>query len=598
MEYIFFDIECANMLHGKAKICSFGYVLTDSSFNILEKKDILINPASFFDTYALKRMGTTLPYPKEEYEKAGKFPSHYEKIKGLLTKEGRMAVGHGTVNDAHFLLHECERYSLPPFDFKYSDTVKMYMKLTGREKKLDLTSVFTEIYPEENSLHSHRSDDDAEMTMKIAKNICDVTGRTLEDLIKNNNLLSEQVFSGRILDPECYLFRVNPSGCRKPDEIVKRFMELQKPATKGVLEGAKVALKARYQWLNLASYLKIIKLTNAAGGRFVEERWLADYVIQAGSKVKNNIEAKQKKISFSEFYTLTGSDEDKELSLVEMREIVGSFPENVEWYKKYKERFGSEYSSKDIEEEKVFMCTIDLPVLKFIFSGEELDAEGKVAYVKKKLIYESMTDSFVSKQTTELKVKRDSTISEEKFIKLRETLNERVEEQKLLLFPNQIDPNIKEQVFYNVFEYKVLATFREGRIDFFFRDTSLYEKKMHKIASSDEQIEEEIISTIRKFYTPEELGKELRKMSKMKYGYKTNSLPQIKEEEREYSPGLVIELARNFRKYFSSKTISKENYPILIDKKGNVKYIPAQIPFENKIFKENIKLPVLVIYRI
>ncbi|NLT18848.1 MAG: 3'-5' exonuclease [Clostridiales bacterium] len=594
MEYIFFDIECANMLHGKAKICSFGYVLTDSSFNILEKKDILINPASFFDTYALKRMGTTLPYPKEEYEKAGKFPSHYEKIKGLLTKEGRIAIGHGTVNDAHFLLHECERYSLPPFDFKYSDTLKMYMKLTRREKKLDLTSVFTEIYPDENSLHSHRSDDDAEMTMKIAKNICEVTGRTLEDLIKNNNLLSEQVFSGRILDPECYLFRVNPSGCRKPDEIVKRCIELQSPAKNGVLNGANVALKARYQWLNLASYLKIIKLTNAAGGKFVEERWLADYVIQAGSMVKNNPEAKPKKISFSEFYTLTGSDEDRELSLVEMREIVGNFPENIEWYKKYKERFGSEYSATEIEEEKVFMCTIDLPVLKFIFSGEELDAEGKIAYVKKKLIYESMTDSFLPKQTTELKVKRDSTLSEDKFISLRESLEERVEEQKKILFPNQIDPNIKEQVFYNIFEYKVLATFREGRIEFFFRDTPLYEKKMHKVASSDEQIEEEIISTIRKYYTPEEFAKELRRMSKMKYGYRSNSIPQIKEEKRNYSEGMCVELAKNYKTYYGLKTVSKEKYPVLIDKNKNTKYTPVLMAFENRIFKEKIILPVVL----
>ena len=37
MRYLFFDIECSE---GRS-ICSFGYVLTDCVFNIIEKKDIL-----------------------------------------------------------------------------------------------------------------------------------------------------------------------------------------------------------------------------------------------------------------------------------------------------------------------------------------------------------------------------------------------------------------------------------------------------------------------------------------------------------------------------------------------------------------------------
>ena len=42
MEYIFFDIECANCFNGDGKICSFGYVITDRFFNILEKEDIVL----------------------------------------------------------------------------------------------------------------------------------------------------------------------------------------------------------------------------------------------------------------------------------------------------------------------------------------------------------------------------------------------------------------------------------------------------------------------------------------------------------------------------------------------------------------------------
>ena len=44
MNYLFFDIECANCDNGNGKICSFGYVLTDTDFNILEYTDLIIDP--------------------------------------------------------------------------------------------------------------------------------------------------------------------------------------------------------------------------------------------------------------------------------------------------------------------------------------------------------------------------------------------------------------------------------------------------------------------------------------------------------------------------------------------------------------------------
>ena len=48
MNYIFFDIECANCEGGQAKICSFGYVVTNEAFEVLEKEDLLVNPRAPF----------------------------------------------------------------------------------------------------------------------------------------------------------------------------------------------------------------------------------------------------------------------------------------------------------------------------------------------------------------------------------------------------------------------------------------------------------------------------------------------------------------------------------------------------------------------
>ena len=44
MKYLFFDIECCDGNH----MCSFGYVIVNNNFEILEKKDLVMNPEKEF----------------------------------------------------------------------------------------------------------------------------------------------------------------------------------------------------------------------------------------------------------------------------------------------------------------------------------------------------------------------------------------------------------------------------------------------------------------------------------------------------------------------------------------------------------------------
>ena len=69
MKYLFFDIECSVVSKNAAKICAFGYCLTDEKFNILEKEDILINPQGGFHLTDRKgTQGLVLPYKYEEFK--------------------------------------------------------------------------------------------------------------------------------------------------------------------------------------------------------------------------------------------------------------------------------------------------------------------------------------------------------------------------------------------------------------------------------------------------------------------------------------------------------------------------------------------------
>ncbi|MBE7088285.1 MAG: 3'-5' exonuclease [Clostridiales bacterium] len=171
MNLLFFDIECASVFKTTAKICAFGYVLCDEKFNIIEKKDILINPKGKFHLTDRKgQKGLVLPYEYDSFKTQPVFTEVYPQILSLLQNKDTVVVGHSTVNDVKYLDLETRRFNLPSFNFNYSDTQIIYMtkeKVFHRQFGLefiteDLSVEFT----------PHRAADDAFATMKICEAMC------------------------------------------------------------------------------------------------------------------------------------------------------------------------------------------------------------------------------------------------------------------------------------------------------------------------------------------------------------------------------------------------------------------------------------------
>ena len=72
MDYLFFDIESAHGNFSKGVMCSFGYVLCNDNFDIIQEDDILINPElEKWDWYVVKNI---LPYSKNVYNSMSNFP--------------------------------------------------------------------------------------------------------------------------------------------------------------------------------------------------------------------------------------------------------------------------------------------------------------------------------------------------------------------------------------------------------------------------------------------------------------------------------------------------------------------------------------------
>lgn len=188
MDYLFFDIECSE---GRS-ICSFGYVLTDEAFCIKEKKDILINPQSYFHTGPWSKKakekdeGISLAYPVSEFRAQPPFPALYDLIKDLLKRKDVTIVTFSGDNDARFLNIACTRYHMPCFNYTFVDVQRIYQDMEGVKDQLSLEKMLAIFEVDVEGLVQHKSDDDAHITMLVTEALCLKTGKSLKTLVKES----------------------------------------------------------------------------------------------------------------------------------------------------------------------------------------------------------------------------------------------------------------------------------------------------------------------------------------------------------------------------------------------------------------------------
>lgn len=179
MRYLFFDIECAD---GR-NICTFGYTITDENFNVVEKKDIVINPECRFTIPTTeKRMDIKLAYSREEFMKAPKYPEVYKEIAGIMNHPDQKIFGHAVSSDIKFLKTANARYDLPQFKFDAYDTQRAFAQCGIGGGSCSLSGVAKSLGYDISKMHLHKSCDDAELTMLCAKGICEKLGKSPEEV--------------------------------------------------------------------------------------------------------------------------------------------------------------------------------------------------------------------------------------------------------------------------------------------------------------------------------------------------------------------------------------------------------------------------------
>ena len=195
MKYLFFDIECANCFEGIGKICEFGYVLIDEQLNILEKKHYIINPNAEFDWYVAKNL---LAYKKEVYTKADEYEYYFPNIQPLFTDINIHIFGYSVKHDMQYLNDEAKRYTLPFFNCQFYDVHTICNTFIDEPiAKKGVKNMCTALDVEPPA-HEHKSVDDAFATMQIVKAICQRTGLSIPELIRNCEECKGQTCEGKI----------------------------------------------------------------------------------------------------------------------------------------------------------------------------------------------------------------------------------------------------------------------------------------------------------------------------------------------------------------------------------------------------------------
>ena len=288
MRYLFFDCEFANCYNGKEKICEFGYVMVDETFNLLHKGNIIINPNiknNEWDWYALKKI---LTRKKEVYENMLFFPAYFKRIEALI-KNSDVILGHTIEADVHALNCELQRYNLSSLDFEFYDIKEMYKSYNATKKDVSVEQMLVELGISSDN-NKHDAEADAFNTMLELKAILEKLEMSVQDLIelcpkakdKTENFVMEsrvraeqrkeerlaRIVEGDYSDGTNDMLHVNRKGNRK---MFLRFLDNVQPTKQGsgIFKDKKITISLNYEGHHFKEMMNLVQIITNEGGTYI-----------------------------------------------------------------------------------------------------------------------------------------------------------------------------------------------------------------------------------------------------------------------------------------------------------------------------------------
>lgn len=185
MKYLAFDIEAANG-YMPSSICSIGVVLADEHFDIVERRNIWINPKTKYNLNGTREnVGIDLHLDKALLDSSPDFSQVYHEIKRLLTMPDTLVVGHAVDADVRMLNAACDRYGLPGIDFRFVCTQLLFRLYKGEKDVRALNKIAAELGI---GFAQHNSEEDAYMSMCTLRYLVADSGLTVDELLDKYNI--------------------------------------------------------------------------------------------------------------------------------------------------------------------------------------------------------------------------------------------------------------------------------------------------------------------------------------------------------------------------------------------------------------------------
>jgi DNA polymerase III epsilon subunit-like protein len=289
MNYLFFDCELANSWEGKGKICSFGYAIFNENFQLLQKKDILINPRAAFDKKVLggKKARIALAYPAKTFYEQKNFAYHYPTIRFLLTQSNMTILGYSLKDDVTYLAQECERYHLKMCSFPFIDVQMIGQKATASPTPENLEKACERYEVDTSGLVFHKSCDDAEISGLFLQAIAQRLGFSLADTLAyfpsaasdvQTFLSQPKERSKRYRSKRHLNLPLVPDFEQKNEKLNALIQEENQVALPGPLRGKAYSVSYLVKE-DVDTALGICEQIKSLGGRLAQSLKKADYII-------------------------------------------------------------------------------------------------------------------------------------------------------------------------------------------------------------------------------------------------------------------------------------------------------------------------------
>lgn len=238
-KYLFFDI---GLIPKTNLMGSFGYVIVDEKFNILEKNQI--------------NFGSITPNdePKKINFEKSVFVKEYKNLYKVLCTPNQINFVHGgNYSDLVYLISTCKQCDVPIFPIKAYDTQKIYYKIYKDYFNQSLRKIIRKLGIQKGDLEYHVSINDAEMTMLYIKKICEDQNLTIDELLakhsdtliniitkQNKKILKSEECQSKVLELKAKYFQTMPklTVCIEknvvPYDVEAHLMLLEKLFQRGI----------------------------------------------------------------------------------------------------------------------------------------------------------------------------------------------------------------------------------------------------------------------------------------------------------------------------------------------------------------------------